>query len=70
MRTIHLDQISNWKPVFLLIKFAYNNGSYTTNGIATDKTLYDGTFRSPFYHNEIEERKTHGPNIVDEKNLR
>ena len=66
LRAVVLDRGGKWEPVLPLIEFAYNNSYQATINMAPYEALYGKKCRSPLYWDEVGERKTLGPDSVEE----
>lgn len=64
LRTVVLDQGGSCEHVLSLIKFTYTNSFQATIGMTPYEALYGKKCKSPFYWDEVGERRILGPNVV------
>ena len=69
LRARVLDFNCSWARYLHLLEFAYNNNYQASIGIAPYEALYGQKCCSPFYWDELNERRILGLDIVQDTNL-
>ena len=66
LRVCVVDFKGNWDEYLPLIEFSYNNSFHASISMPPFEALYGRKCRSPFYWDEVEERKILGPELVQQ----